>query len=1547
MSEHDSQARSTGIAIIGMAGRFPGAPDLDTYWRNLRDGVESVTFFERERLAAAGIPEQLLNEPSYVRARGTLAGVDLFDAPFFGYSPREATIMDPQQRVFLECSWEALESAGYDPKGYRGLIGVYGGSTASSYMPLVYADRAALQQSDGLSIAIGNEISFLTTRVSYKLDLRGPSCPVQTACSTSLVAIHLACQGLLNAECDMAIAGGVSIRVPQESGYFYQAAGILSPDGHCRSFDAKAQGTLFSNGIGIVVLKRLDDALADGDHIHAVVLGSAINNDGSHKASFTAPAVGGQSEVIADAMMNADVEPETISYVEAHGTATALGDSIEMQALGKAFPTDQALHYCRLGSVKANLGHLDAAAGVAGLIKTTLAMQHRQLPPTVHFERPNPDIDFAKSAFVVNASLTPWVPAGGVPLRAGVSSFGFGGTNAHIVLEEAPAPEPSGPSRPWQLLTLSAESEIGLDTATANLASHLKAHPGQSLADVAYTLKVGRRGFRQRRAVVTRSREEALASLDARDAATVYTGAADGGERPVVFLFPGQGAQHVNMGRELYEHEPAFTEAVDECAEHLRGALGFDIREAIYPDTSDPAAEERLRRTGVAQPALFVIEYALARSWMAWGVKPEACLGHSIGEFVAACLSGVMTLEDALALVALRGSLMEQMPEGAMLAVPLPEDRLQRLLGPGLWLAVVNAPSSCVVSGTHDDIATLERRLQADGVECTRLHTSHAFHSGMMDAAVPQFVRAVSKATLKPPTLPYISNVTGRWIEASEATDPQYWGRQLRQAVRFADGVAELLKRDQRVFLEVGPGQTLAPLVRHQARGRTAQAVFSSMRHVRQPGSDGVTLLTALGRLWVVGVDVDWSAFYDGETRRRVPLPTYAFQRQRYWVNPGTPALQAAATDARPSGKIADVSRWFYTPTWTRTAPPAMSADAPASNATWVLFKDALGLGDSLAGRLASEGRRVVSVEPGDVFRKAADGRYSLNLTAAADYQALVDELPDDERVHVLHLWSLGAAPDDAAVAQAFAGDRARGFDSLLKLSQALGKASGRLGAIRIGMVTSGAQEVTGEEPLSPGAAPALGLCRVVSQEYSEIVCKSIDLAAVTSRSWQHPRTGLPGWLINEVLDGGGDRMVAYRGEHRWVLGYQSVPLQHGAERSALLKDRGVYLITGGLGDIGLHIAEYLARTVKARLVLTGRTALLDAAQWDVYLASHAAGDPVAIRIRRLRRIQALGGDVLFVRADSGVRAEMLHAFESAEARFGPVTGVVHAAGLVTGDAFRPIEETDDEICRRQFTPKITGLCVLDDVMRGRPTPPDLVVLISSLSSLLGGLRFAAYASANAFLDAFAFWRRRTSAATWLTINWDSWLRAEDEARVGTSSSGPDLVMTGAEGVEAFHRVLGSDVGAQVAVSVGDLQARIDQWVKLDAVRAEQAEGTAAAPSIRHPRPNLQTEYQAPTDDLERSIAAIWQELLGVDRVGVNDSFFELGGDSLLGVQVIARIKKQLAVAVSAVGLYEGPTVALLAGVIRATGATGQLDQSKRRGDKRREQKMRSLQTAG
>ncbi len=952
----------------------------------------------------------LARDPHYVKAGGVLEGAEWFDARFFGIYPREAEIMDPQQRVFLELAWEALEHAGYDPATYAKMIGVFAGAGLNSYLLFNLLENTEIRQTvQPYQLTIANDKDFLSTRVSYKLDLRGPSLAVQTACSTSLVATHLACQSLLNYQCDMALAGGVTIRLPQRGGYLYQEGGIASPDGHCRAFDADAAGTVGGNGAGIVVLKRLADALAERDTIHAVIKATALNNDGSTKVGYTAPSVEGQTDVIATAQAIAGVDPRTISYIEAHGTGTALGDPIEITALTQVFRQSTAdRQFCAIGSLKTNVGHLDAAAGVASLIKTALALKHRQIPPSLHYRRPNPRIDFASSPFYVNTSLREWQPEAGAgtrALRAGVSAFGIGGTNAHAVLEEAPPREPSGPSRAWQLLALSARSHDALERATANLAAHLSAAspdggdaPGY-LADVAYTLKAGRRAFEHRRFALARDIPDAVAALADVKAPHVATNDGAAAHRSVAFMFTGQGSQYPDMAAGLYRTEPVFRSTIDECARLLQPHLGLDLRTLILPSHFPGATgdlQEQLRRTAITQPALFAVEYALAQLWLAWGVRPDAMIGHSIGEYVAACLAGVLTLDDALTIVTARGRLMEALPGGAMLSVPLSEsDASARLRQPeahGLALAAVNAPQLSVVSGPSDAVARFEQTLADEGIAVRRLHTSHAFHSAMMDSILSPFAEVMRSVRLSPPAIPYISNVTGTWITAGQATDPAYYAQHLRQAVRFADGLAVLAEEPTRALLEVGPGRTLVTLARqHGAIGHTRTVVASlpgpAGTRTAAAGDlsadDQAFALMALGRLWLTGITPDWdpaqgqpgqpwSAFYADEERRRVPLPTYPFERERYWVAPstgrtaGAPNAENAVTEGRRPP-----DDWFYAPLWQQAPPlppPALSGQR------WLVFAhDSEADRNLLAAPAAAGPMQFTTVVPGPAFTVAGD----------------------------------------------------------------------------------------------------------------------------------------------------------------------------------------------------------------------------------------------------------------------------------------------------------------------------------------------------------------------------------------------------------------------------------------------------------------------------------------------------------------------------------------------------------------------------------------------
>ena len=829
----DSTQLADGIAIIGMAGKFPGAPNLEAYWQNLRNGVESITHFSEHELE---VSPAISSNPQYVRARGIMKDVEMFDAEFFGINPREAEYTDPQHRLLLETAWEALENAGYDSERFAGSIGVFAGCSANTYLlcnlashPDFLSEYLSFQQVGAHPSMLGNDKDFVATRIAYKMNLRGPSIAVQSACSTSLVAICQAAQNLLTFQCDIALAGGASVTFPQKRGYVAEEGSLASSDGRCRPFDAAAGGTVFGDGVGLVVLKRADEAIRDGDHIHAVIRGFAVNNDGSTKVSYMAPSVDGQAEAVATAQALAGIDVSTIRYVEAHGTGTSLGDPIEVAALTKAFragtPEKQ---FCALSAVKGNIGHLEAASGVAGLIKAILALEHGEIPPTLHYSAPNPRIDFAASPFYVASKLLAW-PASEIPRRAGVSSFGVGGTNAHVVLEEAPSVTATSSSAQPQLFVLSAKTPVALDEATKRLADHVRANPGLSCADIANTLQAGRRVFRHRRAWVGRTTEEIVELLGQPKSSKIFSADTRNQKGSVAFLFPGQGAQQVDMGRELYETHPLFRAQVDLCCEKLAPEMGLDLRDVLYPaDANKAEAQDRLMQTSLTQPALFVVEYAMAQVWLSLGVRPQVMIGHSLGEYVAAVLADIFTLDDALHLLAVRGRLIQSMPSGTMLAVVLPEEEVRPLLTGDLNLAAVNGPKLCVVSGPDAAVAAFREKLSGERKVSRELKTSHAFHSAMMDPILAEFEAEVRRVPRNKPQIAIVSSLYGRLATDEEWIDPAYWSAQLRHTVRFTDAVGTLLNQPTLALLEVGPGQTLTTLARQNPAKQPGQATIHS-----------------------------------------------------------------------------------------------------------------------------------------------------------------------------------------------------------------------------------------------------------------------------------------------------------------------------------------------------------------------------------------------------------------------------------------------------------------------------------------------------------------------------------------------------------------------------------------------------------------------------------------------------------------------------------------------------------------------------------------------
>jgi acyl transferase domain-containing protein len=1492
------------VAIIGMAGRFPKARDVEEYWRNLRDGVECISFAEPpddEVLDSASADVTL------VRAGGALEGLDLFDAPFFGVSARDAEAMDPQHRIFLECAWHSLEDAGYNSEACRALIGVFAGAGLSSYIADLYVNTRTLAALDDYQIAIGNDKDHLTTQVAYKLGLQGPSVTVQTACSTSLVAVCMACQSLLDYQCDVALAGGVAVDINTAGGYYYQRGGILSPDGHCRAFDAAAEGTVPGDGVGVVVLKRFSEAIADRDAIRAVIAGFAVNNDGNRKVGYTAPSVDGQAEVIAMAHASAGVDPTTITYLEAHGTGTPLGDPIEIAALNQVFRAAGGEHgYCALGSVKSNVGHLDTAAGVAGLIKTVLALEHRSIPPSLHFVRPNPEIDFADSPFRVNTELTEWCPDRG-PRRAGVSSFGIGGTNAHVVLEEAPPIESSAQQRPVALVTISARTGTALETATDNLARHLAEHPELPLGDVAYTSHVGRKAFSHRRVLTVKADAsgEAGAALQSRDPARVHSRQCRAQNRPVFFLFPGQGTQSVDMAAELYRHEPCFRAEVDRCADILRGPLERDLRELLFPTAKRRAeAAHLLGRTAFTQPALFTIEYSLARLWLDWGVRPAAMLGHSIGEWVAACLAEVVPLGDALELVALRGRAMEQLPPGAMLAVNLSQTAVEQYLTDEVSLAAVNGVTSCVVSGPSEAIDRVAAELTSRGTPAHRLATSHAFHSAMMQPAVGQFVDAVRGVPLQPPCIPFVSNVTGTWITPSEATDPHYWGRQLRETVRFSDGLHELFDSPDAVLLEVGPMNTIANLVRQHPSRSAGQAVISSLPPAPETGDDLESVIAATGELWLHGVELNWASFHAAEECGRVSLPPYPFERRRYWSEP---SVEGDEPEADSDGYAEEAHDWFSFPGF-KPAPPSVDDGASREPRRWLVLGDSAPLSAQLTGALRSAGEDVVEILRGEEFAVLGEATYAVRPDQASDYEQLLAQLgerrgPIDA---IVHLWSAGAADGDPLDREAFSRHQDVGFNSLVALVQGLDRLQVST-PVELNVVTAGIYPVIGHEALWPARATIAGPCRVIPQEYPNLACRLIDVEAAPDAD-RAARLGET--LVAELIREAFEPTVAYRNGRRWLPSFDPAYLDPEADPLRTYPG-GAYLITGGLGNIGAVIARFLARTTpKVKLILTGRSA--PPAQDGSNGSSGGESAVNDARIALLRELESEGAEVAYFSADVADRAQMARVIEESEDRFGTIRGVIHGAGDV--EAYFPINELTPEAVQRQFRPKVEGLMVLDELMSGHEL--DFCVLQSSLSAFVGGVGLAGYAASNCFLDAMAGYRNQRAGSPWISINWGAWhFPAGDGVDADPGVDG-DAGISPAGGEDAFEVILGR-APRQILVSPWDLASLYEEAVIEQSVAAAVGDRDVAA--VQHSRPELSTAYSGPRDPAEAQLAEIWQELLGVTPIGVFDSFFELGGHSLLAIQLISRVRTAFGVDVSVRRIFESPTIAEL-----AAGLTGE-----------------------
>jgi amino acid adenylation domain-containing protein len=1461
------------IAIVGMACRFPGASSIDAFWENLVAGRESIARFSDDELLEAGEDPARLADERYVRAYGALDDPDGFDAPFFDMPPREATMVDPQQRMFLEVVWEALERAGCDASRCDAPIGVFAGAGINTYaLQHLRASGGAMSTDEDLAWLMASDKDFLATRVSYKLNLRGPSLGVQTACSTSLVAVHLACSSLLRGDTAIAVAGGVTIRFPHTAGYVFEDGMIFSPDGHCRAFDARAAGVVGGSGAGVVVLKRLRDAIAAGDHIHAVIKATAINNDGGAKVGYTAPSIEGQVRVVAEAIERAGVSPDTIGYVEAHGTGTPVGDPIEVAALTRAWRTrTDRQAYCAIGSVKSNVGHLDAAAGVAGLIKTALALEHGVVPPTLNFESPNPHLEIDKSPFFVADRSSPWPERGG-PRRAAVSSFGIGGTNAHAILEQAPVlASPPAPDGPY-VLALSARTQTALSSSATRLADAIESGADVPLADAEHTLIDGRRRFAWRRAVVCSDRDEAIRQLRSTVPADLVAVEEDAQDRPVIFVFPGYGAQYPGMCRGLYDALPPFRADIDRCSEELRSHLPGDIRPVMFGDDA-PA----LRQPMWAQPALFVIEYALARLWQRWGVEPVAMFGHSVGEYAAACVAGVFQERDALALVAARGRLIQETAPGAMLAIGLGESDLQPYLGPDLSVAVTLSPRHTIVAGSIDAIGRLERVAATSRIEARRVAVDRAMHSSLMDPAVAPLETLVARVQRRSPNVKLVSSSHGNWLSPAEAIDPGYWSRHLREPVRLCDALGVLLREyPNACVLEVGPGRTLAgPVARHEQRSPNHR-VLTTVRHAGDPVDDGRLFKTTVAQLWTAGVRINTPR---EERRRSVPLPTYPFEHKRYALESSRSMTHAPAASARSSAPLLQL------PTWERSTVLAIDSSATA-DARCLVFADAEGPGEAIAAELRRRGGHVIVARPGAMFGRDRAGDCTIRPAVKADYDTLLTLFDRGGPDVVVHAWmpALHGRTDPAAA-------RDRGFESVLRLAQALAEQDSSA-PCRLAVVTSGAHRVIGDESLDPIQATVLGVVRVLPQEHGRVACVHVDISA---REMADP--DLSRRIVSETLAAGGETVVAYRHGCRWIRRFSPLStLSPGSHSTSVLRDGGAYLITGGDGGVGVEIAAAIAESCAApHLVLVSR------------------GSSPERAAAAVQRLEALGARVSVVAADVSDRDDLACALADAERMAGTLRGIVHAAGVPGGGA---LVLRSPETVAEEFAAKVSGTRNLHDLVKERPL--DFLVLCSSTSAVTGGFGSAGYTAANAFQDAFAEGCAEPSLERpWVVaVNWHRWdgvgMAVEVERLHQELTGGqPERGLRTAEGRRAFLDVLAHHGVSRIAVcpfDLGELERATRRTVDSGAARRVRR--------VTHERSLTDVPFKPPSSETEKTLAAIWADVLGLDPIGADDPFQSLGGDSLLAIRMVARVRSELGVALPLRAIYELQTIAELAGRI-------------------------------
>ena len=1476
-----SPYQGSEIAIIAMACRFPGANTPESFWHNLSHGIDSVSTLTDTQLAANGVSAAEYQRADYVRQVATIDNVENFDADIFSMSAREAALMDPQQRIFLECIWEALERACYQTDNYPEPIGLFAGSGLAHYFYRhVLADTDPNNLSAMYQALLLNDKDYLCTRSAYQFGLTGPAMTVQTACSSSLVAVHMACQSLLAGESDIALAGGVSIQIPHHRGFRFQEGMILSPEGQCRAFDASANGTVLGSGAGVVVLRRLEEAQAAGDTICAVIRGTAVNNDGHHKMGFTAPSVQGQTAVIREAQAVAAINADEIQYIEAHGTGTPLGDPIEIQALTRAFSeTNQTHHSCLIGSVKSNIGHLDAAAGIAGLIKVVLSLQHQQIPASLHFEQPNPKIAFENTPFEVCAKQQAW-PNSHHPACAAVSAFGMGGTNAHAIVAKAPEPlARKQPNRDTQLILLSAATELALEQRTTQLAQHLQNQTPHShlLADAAFSLAIGRKALPLRRIIVTSSIDDTLKQLN--DISSLTIQRTSESSLPIVFLFPGQGAQYPGMATALYATEQIFKDKIDKCLDLIPSETARQLKPLLI-DSKQPAAQ--LNQTAFSQPAIFIVEYALASLWKAWGITPSAMIGHSVGEYAAACIAGVFSLPDALHMVCKRGQLVQTMPPGSMLAASLSEQDARHYLQPGIEIAAINSAKLMVFSGTHTHIEALQKQLTNQGKISQLLHTSHAFHCALMDPMLADFHNIVSSIDKQAPNIPIMSSLTGGWLSKEQAISNEYWNQHLRHTVQFHKALSTLLTHQKEsIFLEVGPNQSLTQLAKSHANCQSHN-VFPSL-----PRPDGEnansTLLNTLGQLWMNGATVQWQQVFDDKGYRRMTLPTYPFQRKRYWIEENTQTVKTNNNQQGLASRLPPrlpLRQWFYRRTWQRITLPLQT---DLTGKKYLVFTDNENIAWKTA--LGDQCQNFVAVSLDKLFKEISPHDYCIDRYNLNSIEQLFNSLAAKAWIpdHVIYAWPITCRKMNQALEIALPG-------LIILLKNLANQAQ----SIKLSVIASGTQSVLENESLNPALASLMGPILVAPQEYQQLHCQLIDITL------EDLENQIP--LIVKSL-AYLDNILALRGSSAWKTGWQPESLD--THQSFSLPQQGAYLITGGLGRIGLSIARYLSDHSPCHLILTTRQTLPAREHWSAIINDSAKTHPQRDVIVSLQDLEKRGTSVWVATVDVANASDMAELFNAMLAKFQRLTGVFHCAGELKS-ARCPLIASKLDTYQAQLQTKLQGTLVLSQLLNDHPV--DFVVCMSSLAAILGGYEMSAYAAANNAMDLVVASQANNTQSRWITLNWDAWQfdQTSDDESIQNSQLAHHAISAD-EGMTALTHALASPSN-QLAIATHSLTERINQWHKKPSVVNNKQQP--------HQRPKSSTPYVSPSSETEHQLCAIWTELLAIHPVSIHDNFFELGGHSLMATQALSRIRDTFQLTIPLKNFFETPTVAGIAATI-------------------------------